>query len=561
MTQAQRYIENVLSGAELACEYVRLAVLRHLADLERQGEEAFPYWFDERQANRVLDFFACLKHTSGKYAGKHFNLQDNQAFILSVLFGWRHKEGGGRRFTQAYLEMARKAGKSELAAGIELYAAGFEGEEGAQVYTAATTREQADMVFRAAKKMTRYMRQDSPTWRRGFEILANAVVHHPTDSFIKKVSADAGTLDGLNPHCAVIDEYHAHKTDAVKGVMQTGMGSRENPLLLIITTAGFDKDAPCYKVERANAVAVLKSERNQENLFAIIFTLDEGDDWQDEKVWRKANPNLGSTPTVQYLREQVQDAINKGASTRVQVLTKNFNVWMDAPQIWLPEEQIKACMRPIGLEEFGGRPVYMGLDLAYRKDSTALALFSPGTDGQKSLLKVFYWVPEGAIVARSNDTAYPEWVSKGYMYPTPGGTFDANFVRAKILEFQRDYGVRSVAYDPWNAYETALFLQENGIDAKECRPSPANLNEPIGIIEDLVIGGKIEIDENPVFLWNCRNVVFDRNADDSRKPNKKKSSEKIDGLSATFTAVAGWLTEEAAPSSYLLSQEFEKALE
>ena len=574
MTQAQRYIENVLSGREVVCELTCLAVKRHLADLERQGDPDFPFVFDERHAQRVLDFFRTLRHTAGKHGGQKFNLQDNQAFALYTLFGWRRLEGG-RRFTQCYWEMARKSGKSQKGGGIELYTGFFEGERGAEVFTAATTREQANEVFKAVKEMAKYMRQDSPVWRKQIEVRANSVNFLPTNSFIQKVSSDADNLDGKNPQCAVIDEYHAHKNDRVKGVMQTGMGSRDTPLLLIITTAGFDKDSPCYKVERANAVAVLKGERRQDNLFVLIFTQDEGEaeiimgldpDIPEEaaeilRLAKKSNPNLGSTPTERYLLDQVRDARNKGASTRVQVLTKNFNVWMDAPKIWIPEEEIKAVMRPVATEEFRGRTVYMGLDLAAKLDLTALALYAPAEQGKKALLKLFFWLPEDTVEKRASETSYREWVQDGHIQTTPGNIFDQGFACAKILELQGQYGVREICYDPWNAYQTALYLVEKGIDVKECRPSYANHNEPIGRLETGIVGDEIEIDFNPVLLWNFRNVALDFNADESRKLNKKRSIEKVDGVSAAVTAIFGWLTEEAAPSSYLLSPEFEKALE
>jgi phage terminase large subunit-like protein len=197
--------------------------------LDRQGVEDFPFVFSETEANKALTFFKMIKHTSGKLAGTPFNLQPNQAFKVAMIFGWRRVEGGkdaGRRFTQVYIEEARKAGKSQFAAAIELYCGLCEGEEGPEIYTAATTRDQADMVFMAVKKMSKYMIADSSLMRKSIEVLANSVVLKRTDGFIKKVSADAGTLDGLNPHCAVIDEYMAHKSDLIKGVMQTAMGSR-----------------------------------------------------------------------------------------------------------------------------------------------------------------------------------------------------------------------------------------------------------------------------------------------------------------------------------------------
>jgi len=557
LKQALAYIKAITSGKEVSCEFVKLAVLRHLSDLKKQKSEYFGFVFSERHAQNAIDFFRMLRHTSGKYAGKPFNLQDNQAFETAMIFGWRQKADGNRRFTQVYDEKGRKGGKSQYAGGIELYCGLCEGEESAEVYTAATTRDQADMVFRAVKKMGRYLRQDSPLMAKAITVMAHSVILNNTDSFIQKVSADAGTLDGLNPHCAVIDEYHAHKTDEVKGVMQTGMGSRENPLLFIITTAGFNKESPCYKVERANAVAVLKGERTQDNLFAIIYTLDEGDDWRDPNVWKKANPNLGSTPTVKYLQDQVQDAINKGTTTRVQVVTKNFNCWLDTPKIWIPDDAIKAVMKPINLEDYAGRPCYLANDLAATSDITADAIFFPPHNGQKSALFTTFWLPEDTIEKRKDETSYREWVENGFIIKTPGNVADYGFIRKWINAKAETHRIGSVSYDPWNGYQLATELTGDGFELILCRQTYGNSSEPLKWIEKTIIAGEIDIQENPALEWMFRNVVLDFDANDNIKLNKAKSAGKIDGVSAFWMAVFGWLTAPPPVSSYLLEEDSE----
>ncbi len=579
MKQALRYIKEVQSGKEICCEFVKLAVARHVADLKKQEDKNWGFFFSETHAQKAISFFRMLKHTAGKLAGQPFNLQDNQAFKLAMIFGWRQKDDGNRRFTQAYIEEARKGGKSQFAAGIELYCGLCEGEESAEVYTAATTRDQADMVFRAVKKMGRYLIQDSKTMKKAINIMAHSVVLPLTDSFIQKVSADAGTLDGLNPHCAVIDEYHAHKNDLVKGVMQTGMGSRSNPLLMMITTAGFNKDYPCFAVERKNAVAVLNGQKVQDNLFSMIFTLDEGDDWQDPKVWRKSNPNLGSTPTVKYLQDQVQDAINKGTTTRVQVITKNFNVWMDTPQIWIPEETVKSVMRPMELQEFAGRPCFAGIDLAATKDITALDLFFPPFDGLPAAGISYFFLPETTIKARQDDVQYAEWVEAGYIIQTPGNIADYAFLKKKLMEISEIVDLRSTSYDQWNSYQLVSELTQEGYAAQLCRQNYGNLSEPCKKIEKMILAQsdylervkkgdgseieithpRIELQESPVLLWMFRNVVLDFDAQDNIKPNKDKSPDKIDGVSAKAMSVFGWLTALSVPtvSSYLFDEESE----
>ena len=571
LKQALQYIKTVRSGKEVACAYVKLAVERHVSDLEKQKDKDYKFFFSEQQAQKALDFFRYLRHTSGKLAGEKFNLQDNQAFKVAMMFGWRNKEDNSRRFTQVYIEEARKGGKSQFAAGVEWYCGLCEGEEGAEIYTAATTRDQADMVFRAAKKMGRYLSQDSVVMKKAISVMAHSIILNNTDSFIQKVSADAGTLDGLNPHCAVIDEYHAHKNDLVKGVMQTGMGSRSNPLLMIITTAGFDKDLPCFKVERANAVAVLKGERRQDNLFSIIFTLDEGegetiirldpDDPKEAKeilkLARKANPNLGSTPTEKYILDQVRDARNKGTSTRVQVLTKNFNCWLDTPTIWIPEESLKAAMRPMSIEEFAGRDCFAGIDLAATSDITALDLFFPPIDDNPAAGVSFFFLPEDTIEKRRDDANYFEWVEQGYIIKTPGNIADYGFIKNKLIELSQVVNIKTVSYDQWNAYQMASELTGEGFEMQVCRQSFGNLSEPLKQIEKMTLAGDAEWQENPVLLWMFRNIVLDYDANDNIKPNKAKSASKIDGVSAKAMSVFGWLTSLSKPTvgSYLFGDE------
>lgn len=549
----------MLSGEEVCCEFVKLAVKRHLSDLEKQDNADWPFVFSERHAEKAISFFRLLRHTSGKLAGQPFNLQDNQAFKLAMLFGWRQKEDGNRRFTQFYDEEGRKGGKSQFAAGIELYCGLCEGEESAEVYTAATTRDQADMVFRAVKKMARYLAKDSKSMKKSVNVMAHSVVLTNSDSFIQKVSADAGTLDGLNPHCAIIDEYHAHKTDMVKGVMQTGMGSRSNPLLGIITTAGFDKESPCYSIERRNAVAVLRGERTQDNLFAIIFTLDDGDDWKNPAVWKKANPNLGSTPTVKYLHDQVQDAINKGASTRVQVITKNFNCWMDTPKVWIPEEDIKAAMQPMTLEQFAGRPCFAGIDLAATSDITALDLFFPPHGDSTAAGISYFFLPEDTIEKKKDDTSYRQWVDDGYINVTSGNIADYAAIEKKVMDISTVVDLKSVSYDQWNAYQMASTLTGEGVVMLPCRQSFGNLSEPLKWIEKATLSGNAQWQENPVLLWMFRNVVLDFDANGNIKPNKAKSADKIDGVSAKAMAVFGWLTSLSKPNmtSYLFEGDSE----
>lgn len=575
MKQARQYIEDVLSGKELVCENTRLAVVRHINDLGKSEVEEWPFYFDEREAQKAINFLRILRHPSGSrgIAGERFKVQNNQAFITAMLFGWRRKEDGQRRFTKAYLEVSRKWGKSLFAAFIQIYIGREEGASGGGVFTAATTRHQADEVFRAAKRMCEMLQKDSKTAAADFRVMANSINIKSSGCFIQKVSSEAGDIEGKNPLCATVDEYHDHPTDEVLELMASGMGTWDAPMLFIITTAGYNKEYPCFRVERPNAVMVLKGERRQDNLFAIIYGHDSLDadgileldpDKPEQakeiiRLARKSNPNLGSTPTVNFILDRVRDARNKGGSTRVRVLTKNFNCWVDAPTTWIPEEKIKAVMRPIPIEEFYGRTVFLGIDLAAVKDLTALCLFSPADEERPAICKVLYWLPEDTVKSRNDVAPYSEWVENGYINTTAENIVDYETVRLAIWDLQGKCNISAVGYDSWNAWETTAQLTEGGFNMQEVRPFFKWQSPPTKRIEMLFLSKGFEVDENPVLLWNFRNVALDFDTQDNIKIDKKKSAEKIDGVAAMVDAIYVWLQTLATPvfSSYLFDEDAE----
>ncbi len=460
-----------------------------------------------------------------------------------------------------------------FAAFIQIYIGREEGASGGGVFTAATTRHQADEVFRAAKRMCEMLQKDSKTAAADFRVMANSINLKSSGCFIQKVSSEAGDIEGKNPLCATVDEYHDHPTDEVLELMASGMGTWDAPMLFIITTAGYNKEYPCFRVERPNAVMVLRGERRQDNLFAIIYghdTLDadgvlelDPDNAEQAKeivrLARKSNPNLGSTPTVNFILDRVRDARNKGGSTRVRVLTKNFNCWVDSPTTWIPEENIREVMRPIALEEFYGRTVFLGLDLAATKDLTALCIFSPGDDERPAICKVLYWLPEETAKSRNDVAPYVQWVEQGHINTTPGNIVDYSVVRQAFYNLQENCLVHSVGYDEWNAWETTAELTGAGFNMQKVLPRYGYQSNPTKRIEMDILSGRFELDNNPVLLWNFSNVALDFDSQDNIKINKQKSSEKIDGVAAMVDAFYVWLQTLAAPqfSSYLFDEDAE----
>ncbi len=557
----EQYAEDVIAGRELVCKYTRLAVERHLRDLESSQNEDYPYYFDTDEALRGLSFIISLRHTKGELAGQRFNLQPFQAFRLANILGWRKKENGARRFNKAYVEIARKNGKSEEAAALALYMLVADGERGAEVYSAATMREQARIVFQAAKSMAKGLMSESPTVARLLNALQNVLVVNATDSKMTALASEDNTLDGLNPSMAVVDEYHAHKNDLLLGVLETGMGSRKQPLLFVITTAGFNTAGPCYEL-RKNVIDVLEGTKEDDQLFGIIYTLDEGDDWQDEAVWKKANPNIGVTPTLDFMRRQAQQARNQGGSTLTHFLTKNLNVWTNASAVWIQTEDYQACENPdFDPTPLRGRRCYGGLDMASVADMNAFSLvFPPEREGEKFQVLRWRWLPRDTALKyeSTGNGTYRRWAEQGLIILTEGNVVDHRKVEADIVAICAQYQVFSVAYDPTASIQTAVQLQDAGLRMEVFQQYARNFAVPTKEYERLVMSQQFDFPVDPVQRWMVSNVRIHYGPNGEMKPDKnpKKSAGKIDGVIADIMALGECIAREREkPQGSYLFQE------
>ncbi|MBK8698358.1 MAG: terminase large subunit [Saprospiraceae bacterium] len=377
MTLYDKYINDVTEGKIVVCEYVRLAVQRHVSDLAKSKAKDYPFTFDRVEADRVLGFIGFLKHTAGSFQNKPFNIQPYQAFGIACIFGWKNKETGFRRFTKVYWDTGRKSGKSELLGAIGVYTLGWDNEGAPQNYCVATTRDQAAYVYNAAHYMARKLIADSDSAAARLKIVQYHIKDTENNGFIRCLTADAETNDGANPHFASIDEYHAHNDDSMLKVVETGMGGRDQPLLWITTTAGFNKNGPCYSF-RDMVIKVLRGQLNNDGLFGYIFSLDEKDDPHDENNWIKSNPNIGNTPKWDWMRTKHKEAMAEGGETLVQFLTKNLNIWTDAASVWIEDGIYMKCA--IGRrEDLHGKECYVGVDLASENDLTAVNYFVSGS--------------------------------------------------------------------------------------------------------------------------------------------------------------------------------------
>ena len=402
---AEFYAEQVRSGAILVCEYVRLAVERYYADLDRALDEG--RYFDKKAAMRAIHFIEKLKHTKGEWAGQRFRLEPWQQFVLWNIFGWKNADGT-RRFRYAYIEIARKNGKTALSAGIGLYMLFADGESRPEVYSAATVKDQAKICFSDAVEIVK-----ATDLKNYLTPYRNSIVYELKGGTMKPLSSDYGTHDGLNPSCGIIDEFHAHKDSGMFDVIKSAFGARRQPLMFVITTAGFNKSGACYAY-RENVIKVLRGVNEDDSLFGIIYTLDDKSEWDDPKMWIKANPNLGVSLSADYLADQVKDAKNRPEAVR-NVMTKNVDLWVDAERTWILDDAWQKCIGTTAPADLKGCACWGGLDLSNVSDITAYVLLFHEND--RFQLLPHFWIPEEKMreKIRKENINYDKWVAEGYV--------------------------------------------------------------------------------------------------------------------------------------------------
>lgn len=536
---AELYAEQVRSGEILVCEYVRLAVERYYADLDRAFDKG--RYFDKKAAMRAIRFIEKLKHTKGEWAGQRFRLELWQQFVLWNIFGWKNADGT-RRFRYAYIEIARKNGKTALSAGIGLYMLFADGESRPEVYSAATVKDQAKICFSDAVEIVK-----ATDLKNYLTPYRNSIVYELKGGTMKPLSSDYGTHDGLNPSCGIIDEFHAHKDSGMFDVIKSAFGARRQPLMFIITTAGFDKSGVCYAY-RENVIKVLRGVNGDDSLFGIIYTLDDKSEWDDPKMWIKANPNLGVSLSADYLADQVKDAKNRPEAVR-NVMTKNVDLWVDAERTWILDDVWQKCIGTTAPADLKGCACWGGLDLSNVSDITAYVLLFHEND--RFQLLPHFWIPEEKMLEkiRKENINYDKWVAEGYVTVTPGNVIDYDFVKADILRIVADYDLRTSAYDRWNSSQTIIDLQNEGMECNPFGQGYGSMSAPTKEFEKLVLTGKIEHFDNPVLRWMLASTLVKTDPAGNIKPDKEKSTQKIDGIVAAIMALGEWMTAQANDES------------
>ena len=532
---AQRYMTAVVSGAVPACKWTKLAIERQRQDLQRPLSADWPYVFDPELAERPCRFIELLPHIKGKWAreGRLIELEDWQCFILTTVFGWVHHETRLRRFREGYVEVPRKNAKSTLSSGLALYMLSADGEQGAEVYSAATTRDQARIVFDDSKAMADRV-PDLRTYL-GVVVLQHSITVAATSSKYTPLAAEGSTLDGLNVHFAVIDELHAHKTRAVYDVIDTARGAREQSLLWNITTAGTDRSGICYE-RRTHATKVLDGVITDPALFGIIYTIDDADDPFQPSSWAKANPNWGKS----VLEDDMVAAARKAEampSSLANFLTKRLNVWVNGESAWMDMRAWERCAQPgLSLDDVPeGTPVWMGLDLAQKRDFAALvAVFQQ--DGKWHVCTRLYL--NELAVQESGNAHLSGWARQGYVQVTDGDITDFEVVAEDMRAICRKCDVQEIAFDPALSMYFATKLIEEGLPLVEITQRALFFTPPLIQVENLVHERKLVHDANPVMNWMVSNLVVKVSKfNELRAPTKERPENKIDGPIAMLMAL------------------------
>lgn len=555
--KAAKYADDVLSGRVVAGLLIKQAASRFIRDLTHQNTKNFPFIFDGDAGNRACRFIEKMPHIKGEWAkkGLKLELEPWQCFAVVNIFSWKCAktlkdpdgntlmEAGTRRFRTVYLEVARKNAKSTLLSAIAVYMLVADGEEGAEVYSAATTHKQAKIVWADSKAMV----DKTPGLKKfkGVETNAKNISIPDRSAKFEPLHSQGETLDGLNVHCAINDELHAHKKRDLYDVLETATGSRTQPLILNITTAGTNKAGICYEL-RLYVVKIMQRVLMDETFFGMIYTLDKDDDPLDRKVWGKSNPNYGVSVYPFDMERLAKKAAESPASMN-NFLTKRLNVWCNAESAWMNMVEWDKCGDPTLKEkDFLNLPCWVGVDLASKIDMNAVVrLYKKRIDGETHVYCfASYYLPERAIEDGTN-SQYDGWRRRELLTVTPGEVIDMDKIEDDVIELRDNRDLQEVCYDPGhNATQWASHLDEEGLDMVEVRPSVMNFSEPLKWMEALVKAGRFHHDGNEIQTWMVSNVVVKYDAKDNIYPRKERPENKIDGVIAICTGLNRLLADE-----------------
>ena len=510
-------------------------------------------WFDEEAGLRVVEFFhKYIRHSKGEWAGRPFELINKRIElpkkiikavgewsrwehdeIIMPLFGWKRRDGT-RRFRRGYIEIPRKNGKSTLISGIGLYMTIGDQENGAEVYAAAVDKSQAYIVFGEARNML----DSSPELKKYMNSFRYTISVRKTNSFFHVLSADVPTKHGLNSHCNLIDELHAHKSGELFDVLIGGTGARRQPLTLSITTAGYDRKSKCWE-EHEYGRKINDGIIKDDSFFAYISGIKEDEDWTNPVIWAKASPNIGVSLKLDFLKEEFKHAKE---SARYENTFKRLylDMWTSQDVKFLSIERWAACSGEINIEQLKARTCFGGLDLSSTLDITAFVLlFPPENEGDKWVVLPYFWIPEDTIYfrAKKDRIPYDIWTKQEYIMSTPGNVIDDGFIKQFIVDLRDKFQIQEIGFDPWNATQISLQLESAGLKMVPVRQGFASMSPPTKQFEKMIIGCELNHGDNEVLNWMADNLAVREDPAGNLKPDKNKSTEKIDGIVALIIAI------------------------
>ncbi|EMO3591457.1 terminase large subunit [Proteus mirabilis] len=560
---ANQYARDVVRGKIVVCQYVIDACQRHIDDMAQEKSQKFRYRFDKDLAEQAAKFIQLLPHTKGEWAFKRMpiTLEPWQLFIVCSAFGWVHKGTKLRRFREVYTEIPRKNGKSAISAGVALYCFTCDNEFGAEVYSGATTEKQAWEVFRPAKLMCKR----TPLLIEAFGIEVNAKnMNRPEDGArFEPLIGNPG--DGQSPHCAIVDEYHEHDSDSLYTTMLTGMGARRQPLMWAITTAGYNIEGPCYD-KRREVIEMLNGTVPNEELFGVIYTVDDGDDWTDPEILKKANPNMGISVYSEFLISQQNRAKNNPrlAST---FKTKHLNIWVSARSAYFNMLSWRECEdKTLTIEMFEGQSCVQALDLARKLDmNSRVKVFTRDIEGKRHYYCIApsFYVPYDSVFGsevENQRTAerFKKWVQTGHLTLTDGAEIDYRVILADAIADNLSNPIEESPIDPHGATNLSHHLADEGLNPITIVQNYTNMSDPMKELEAAIASGRFHHDGNPIMTWCIGNVVgkFLPGNDDVVRPIKEQNENKIDGAVALIMAIGRAMLndQEETLSSILASR-------
>ena len=547
-----KYAHDVVNGNIIACKAVQNACKRYISWFDRDD-----IFFSYDDVDNKIKFVSKMKHSTGIHARKNFVLLPWQQFAFAGIFGWKWNDTGYRVTKKALLFVSRKNGKTAIAASLALCCAVADNEQGAEINIVANNAKQADICYEQTKDYAESIDPKGKLFKRFRRDIKIPI----TKSTIQVHSSDSMGLDGYNSSAAIIDEFHAAKDWGLYNVLMSSMGMRTQPLMLIITTAGFltGETYPCYSMY-VTSKQILDNIKNDDTLFPLLYELDEGDDWEDENNWIKCSPSLGQTVLYSYMREQIQDAKNN-TSLEVGVRTKNLNMFCQSQNIWLSIEKIHSVMEEVNIDDYIDEIAFGGCDLSVVCDLTAHAICIPPNPDRKLypdkfIFKQWSYIPEDAIENSPNKEYYKEYIRRNKAYKTAGNVVDYNYILKDQLKLNSKLQIIDYGYDAYNATSWAISAEQQGLPLCIYGQTLGNFNKPTKFFEMLVRSGKCVIDKNIVTDWcfsNCE-LCFDHM--ENCKPVKAngEKNNKIDCVIAILESLGCYLNSKYfAPEAWIIN--------